>query len=52
MSTHDLRDLRWTLRSVVGEVAATGEAAIITDDTVEVAVIISMSDYESLRSAP
>lgn len=50
MNRHDLRDLRWILRSVVAEVADTGEAAIIADDTTDVAVIISMSDYQRLRT--
>ena len=48
MSTHSLRDLRNNLGSVVRTVAATGEEAIITDSGTEVAVIISMTDYERL----
>ena len=49
MSTHSLRDLRGRLGSVVRMVAATGEEAIITDSGTEVAVIISMADYERLH---
>jgi antitoxin YefM len=49
MSTHSLRDLRNNLGSVVRTVAATGEEAIITDSGTEVAVIISMTDYERLH---
>jgi antitoxin YefM len=49
MSTHSLRDLRSNLGSVVRTVAATGEEVIITDSGTEVAVIISMTDYERLH---
>ena len=35
--------------SVVRTVAATGEEAIITDSGTEVAVIVSMADYERLH---
>ncbi len=49
MSTHSLRDLRSSLGSVVRRVAATGEEAIITDSGTEVAVVISMADYERLH---
>ncbi|MGH3675123.1 MAG: type II toxin-antitoxin system Phd/YefM family antitoxin [Mycobacterium sp.] len=49
MSTHSLRDLRSSLGTVVRTVAATGEEAIITDSGTEVAVIISMTDYERLH---
>ena len=49
MSTHSLRDLRNSLGSVVRTVAATGEEAIISDSGTEVAVIISMADYERLH---
>lgn len=49
MSTHSLRDLRGSLGSVVRTVAATGEEAIITDSGTEVAVIISMADYDRLH---
>lgn len=49
MSTHSLRDLRNNLGSVVRAVAATGEEAIVTDSGTEVAVIVSMADYERLH---
>lgn len=49
MSTHSLRELRSRLGAVVREVATTGEEAIITDSGSEVAVIISMADYERLH---
>jgi antitoxin YefM len=49
MSTHSLRDLRSNLGSVVRTVAATGEEVIVTDSGTEVAVIISMTDYERLH---
>jgi antitoxin YefM len=49
MSTHSLRELRAQLGSVVREVAMSGEEAIITDSGTEVAVIISMPDYERLH---
>lgn len=49
MSTHSLRDLRNNLGSVVRSVAATGEEVIVTDSGTEVAVIISMADYERLH---
>ncbi|NEW38543.1 type II toxin-antitoxin system Phd/YefM family antitoxin [Nocardia cyriacigeorgica] len=49
MSTHSLRDLRMQLGGIVRGVAATGEEAIITDSGSEVAVIISMADYERLH---
>ncbi|MFE3441533.1 type II toxin-antitoxin system Phd/YefM family antitoxin [Nocardia sp. NPDC059180] len=49
MSTHSLRDLRMQLGAIVRGVAATGEEAIITDSGSEVAVIISMADYERLH---
>ncbi len=49
MSTHSLRELRAQLGAVVRSVAATGEEAIITDSGSEVAVIISMADYERLH---
>lgn len=50
MTRHELRDLRWTLRSVVDQVASTGVAVVIADDNTDVAVIVSMSDYERLRA--
>lgn len=49
MSTHSLRELRGSLGSVVRAVAASGEEAIITDNGTEVAVIISLADYERLH---
>ena len=44
-----MRDLRANLGSIVREVAYSGEEAIITDSGTEVAVVISMSDYERLH---
>lgn len=49
MSTHSLRDLRANLGNVVREVAYSGEEAIITDSGKEIAVLISMADYERLH---
>lgn len=49
MSTHSLRELRGRLGGIVRAVATTGEEAIITDSGSEVAVIISMADYERLH---
>ena len=49
LSTHSLRDLRNNLGTVVREVAYTGHEAIITDNGREVAVIISLDDYERLH---
>lgn len=49
MSTHSLRDLRNKLGVVVREVAYTGHEAVITDNGREVAVIISLDDYERLH---
>lgn len=49
MSTHSLRDLRSKLGTVVREVAHSGHEAIITDNGREVAVIISLDDYERLH---
>lgn len=49
MSTHSLRELRSRLGLVVRGVAATGEEAIITDSGTEIAVIISIADYERLH---
>ena len=49
MSTLSLRDLRNSLGTVVREVAYTGREAIITDNGKEVAVIISIPDYERLH---
>ncbi|WP_024442157.1 MULTISPECIES: type II toxin-antitoxin system Phd/YefM family antitoxin [unclassified Mycobacterium] len=49
MSTHSLRDLRAQLGAIVRDVATSGEEAIITDSGTEIAVIISMADYERLH---
>lgn len=49
MSTLSLRDLRSTLGAVVREVAYTGHEAVITDNGREIAVIISLDDYERLH---
>jgi antitoxin YefM len=49
MSTHSLRELHADLGSVVLEVAYTGEEAIVTDNGTEIAVIISMAEYERLQ---
>jgi prevent-host-death family protein len=49
MSTHNLRDLRNSLGAVVREVAYTGQEAVITDNGREVAVIVSLDDYERLH---
>lgn len=49
MSTHSLRELRGSLGAVVRAVTATGEEAIITDSGTEIAVIVSMADYERLH---
>ncbi|MDQ4039572.1 MAG: type II toxin-antitoxin system Phd/YefM family antitoxin [Actinomycetota bacterium] len=49
MSTLSLRDLRNNLGSVVREVAYSGHEAIITDNGREVAVIVSLDDYERLH---
>jgi antitoxin YefM len=49
MSTQSLRDLRNKLGVVVREVTYTGHEAIITDNGREVAVIISLDDYERLH---
>ncbi|MFD4433889.1 type II toxin-antitoxin system Phd/YefM family antitoxin [Nocardia sp. NPDC058497] len=49
MSTFSLRDLRANLGAVVREVATSGDEVIITDSGTEVAVLISMADYERLH---
>jgi antitoxin YefM len=49
VSTLSLRDLRNNLGAVVREVAYTGHEAVITDNGREVAVIISLGDYERLH---
>ena len=48
MSTHSLRGLHADLGNVVWEVAYTGEEAIVTDSGTEVAVIISVAQYQQL----
>lgn len=50
VSTLSLRALRDNLGNVVREVAHTGHEAIITDNGKEVAVIISIADYERLHA--
>lgn len=49
MSTHSLRELRSSLGLVVREVAYSGHEAIVTDNGREIAVIISLEDYERLH---
>ncbi len=49
MSTHSMKDLRANLGNVVREVAYSGQEAIITDSGTEIAVVISMEDYERLH---
>ncbi len=49
MSTYSLRELRDSLGNVVREVGFTGHEAIITDNGKEIAVVISMEDYERLH---
>lgn len=49
MSTHSLRELRSRLGAVVREVAYSGHEAIVTDNGREIAVIISLEDYERLH---
>ena len=49
MSTQSLRELRTSLGRVVREVAYSGQEAIITDSGTEIAVIVSMEDYERLH---
>lgn len=49
MSTRSLKDLRAKLGTIVREVAATSKEVIITDSGTEVAVLISMADYERLH---
>jgi antitoxin YefM len=50
MSTHSLRELHADLGNVVWEVAYTGEEAIVTDSGTEVAVIISIAEYQRLQA--
>ncbi|MEO8813957.1 MAG: type II toxin-antitoxin system Phd/YefM family antitoxin [Mycobacterium sp.] len=49
MSTHSLRELRGQLGAIVRGVATTGEEVIVTDSGSEIAVIVSMADYERLH---
>lgn len=49
MSTQSLRDLRANLGAIVRDVAYGGDEVIITDSGTEIAVIISMGDYERLH---
>ena len=49
MGTLSLRGLRENLGNTVREVAHTGREVIITDNGKEVAVIISVVDYERLH---
>ena len=50
MSTHIASEVWAYLNTVIRDVADTGEEAIITDDDgQEIAVIISMPDYERLH---
>jgi antitoxin YefM len=49
MSTVSLRELRDNLGNTVRAVAHTGHEVIITDSGKEIAVIISIADYERLH---
>jgi prevent-host-death family protein len=49
MSTVSLRELREQLGTRIRSVATTGEEVVITDSGTEVAVIISLADYERLH---
>lgn len=49
MGTYTLSELRNNLGTAVREVAYTGTEVIITDKGKDVAVIISMTDYERLH---
>lgn len=49
MSTVSLRELRERLGTLVRSVATTGEELVVTDSGTEVAVIVSMADYERLH---
>lgn len=49
MSAQSLRDLRANLGAIVREVAYSGDEVIVTDSGTEIAVIISMADYERLH---
>ena len=50
MSTHSLRELHADVGNVVWEVAYTGEEAVVTDSGTEVAVIVSIAEYERLQA--
>ncbi len=49
ISTQSLRDLRANLGAIVRDVAYSGDEVIVTDSGSEIAVIISMADYERLH---
>lgn len=49
MGTLSLRELRDNLGNTIREVAHTGHETIITDNGKEIAVIISIADYERLH---
>jgi prevent-host-death family protein len=49
VSTLSLRELRDNLGNTVRAVAHTGHEAIITDNGKEIAVIVSVADYERLH---
>lgn len=51
VATENIRDLRWSLDSVIDAVGRTGEEVIIVgrDGEAELAVIICMADYERLH---
>ncbi len=51
MAAENIRDLRWTLDAVVRDVGTTGREVVIVDrdGATELAVIISLADYERLR---
>lgn len=48
-NTRNLHELSADITAVVRDVIATGEDAVITDDGTEVAVIMSMADYDRLH---
>ncbi|MFI9507221.1 type II toxin-antitoxin system Phd/YefM family antitoxin [Nocardia sp. NPDC052566] len=48
-TTYGLRDLRERVGDIVRGVAATGCEVVVTDSGSEIAVIISMADYERLH---
>ncbi len=49
MSTVSLRELREQLGTLVRSVATTGEEVVVTDSGTEIAVIVSLADYERLH---